>query len=793
MQEQNGEENPITFVELISQKSLSKYIYFSEDNNKNETKIEELLENDDNFNDLKTNRHSRYLKILTTDNIKKLINYCLNPKQYLKTQSPKIIRYPYYSCQILCSQNVLFFTKSIKKIQESNRVKKEKDDEFKINDKEDGNSRFRSKSFEEIHVDSFKDEIEEEEKIEEQSEKIEEDFYHFKRDFGNEEKYIQINETEYQKDSISKKLEKDYNEKEKNIIDEIIGEIFNMLDFSKEEPTFMGYFQKIINYLLFNESKVFFEFLFKEADKVENSLNKLLINLESAAIQNILENILNKLFDEEFTEKDMKNSKYIYIIKKIIEELKKDKKYEKAQFMCELIINTIINNTDTQLIDLAFKKEISIKEYNNQVNEIESKKNVNLITELKYIINKIIYNKEHKENIEKEEKYDEAMIGILQILCQLNSIIINSFGESSYFQKNYNYIDFEIFTYKKVNAFEYQYTIKKIKSNKKIFAAFKNNIFFYFDEIGDIYNTIKEDIKNKYNKFVNKKNNDSNNFRQFGMNHLQEWKYILSVLKLYIYSFYAVEEFSSENKYFVDEELFKIMITYHFDYPHNNIYQNLFIEIIKLICNEKCPEKIVLPFLKTKSQKQNNLIYKIIKNIKEDINNKNDKYKILLGTNIEVLRLFSSSFNPYILKIFESFQIDNMIKDIFTNSISPKYERKLLDDYDYSDSEIFNSDNDLNDTFDGNDENIKRKYESFQKIIQKFLEKYKKRKNKIDTKNNINEKQKVKNYEIEDIMYTLKEKKIIKYGNEENDFIIEMRMKFELKEEDISSSSSSED
>lgn len=401
--------------------------------------------------------------------------------------------------------------------------------------------------------------------------------------------------------------------------------------------------------------------------------------------------------------------------------------------------------------------------------------------------------KKKKEIEFNKDNYEKAIIGILQILCQLNSIIINSFSESFYFQKNSNNIDFDINVYQKINTFEYQYTMKKVKSNKNIFQAFNNNIDFYFDEVNNIYNIIKEDIKNKYKEYKDKKHSVYNKIKKFGIIHLHEWKFILSVLKLYIYSFYSIEYFSYDNNYFIDEELFKIMVTYYFDYPDNSIYQNIFLEIIKLICNERCPEKIVLPFLKSKSQKQNSLIYKIIKNIKEDIKSKNDKYKNLNGINIEILKLFSSSFNPYILNSIENLKIDSMIKDLYNKFISPKYERKLNDYYDYSDSEIFNSDNDKNDTFDGNDEGLKRKYESFEKIIQKFIEKYKKRKKQIDNKSNINEKYIIKKYEIEEISITIKEKREIKYEKEEKHFSIERKSEFECEEKKHSSDSSSDE
>ena len=83
---------------------------------KNELNIEELLRNDECINDLETNLKSRYIKIMTIENIKKLIKYCLIPNA-INTENSKLkLRYSYYSCQILCSRNGLYFSNSIKNI-----------------------------------------------------------------------------------------------------------------------------------------------------------------------------------------------------------------------------------------------------------------------------------------------------------------------------------------------------------------------------------------------------------------------------------------------------------------------------------------------------------------------------------------------------------------------------------------------------------------------------------------------------------------------------------------------------
>ena len=87
---------------------------------KNQLKIEEVLMSDECINDLKMDIRSKFKKIITTSNIIKLISFCLNPNVYKDYDSNAVLRYPYYSCELLCSPCILNFKKSIKSIKEAN-------------------------------------------------------------------------------------------------------------------------------------------------------------------------------------------------------------------------------------------------------------------------------------------------------------------------------------------------------------------------------------------------------------------------------------------------------------------------------------------------------------------------------------------------------------------------------------------------------------------------------------------------------------------------------------------------
>ena len=792
MKKQNG--NPKNLAIIIEDKKpidLFSQNSHSNDNQKKdreEIPIEILLENDELFNDLRTKSNSQYLKLITLLNILKLIDYCLKPNSILNKESKKYQRYPYYSCLLLCSDSILLFSKSINHIKNSSLAKINKENEenkenkiehIKENDKidslpeqkiKDNNSDYSNQPIINLTSEEIFDNMNSGMYNYEEEDKNFDDFFNFKNDFEENEKYVAISETEIKIDTISKKKINEYDEEEKKIINNILDEIFKFLDFKyPDDQTYMGYFQKIVNYLLFNESDIILNYLFKEPNPI---IKKFYKHLDKAAIQNIIENILNILADKEENINNIKESKYIFIIQDILQELNKDTKFDKAEFCCELIINTLINNSDTQLIALIFNKDN------------------NIIIKLKVFL-EIIINKENFKKINKENN-DKAIIGISQIICQLNNILISSFNESLYYRKNKNTINFVINDFKNSNKFEYQYFRKKNISFKKIFEAFQINIYLYYNDLNIIFNLIKEDIYKKYNEYKEYKH------LKFGLRHLYEWKLIASILQIYIYSFYTIDNLNNDdinNKYFNDKKLFKIMIKNYFNFPKNNLYHTIFIEIIKIICNEKCPEYLVIPFLKDKNNKRNKFIYKIIKNIKElNKNEKNNNNNLLLGTNIEILRLLYLSSNPYIINIFEKYETDKIYKNNFIDYINPKLERDILDEWEYTFFEIFNNENDNNKTFDGNDIDAKKNYDSFQNTIQIYLNKCKNDKRDFTKNNNIENnfnhiiniqtkvKEKSDSYSNSNYLNIIKENKIFEFIEKKENFGINVETKFDLEE-----------
>ena len=679
---------------------------------KNELEIQDVLLNDDCINDLIKNKNSKFRKIITIENIKKLIGFCLFPDENQNEYSKVQLRFPYYSCQILCSQCVLLFDESIENIK-SNMKKKSELSISNIN-----NESLSSEIGDEKN-DNLDNYLSNDEQEKFQINSNEEDYFEEVKESREKEnnelddKYIEIlNEQTYNspiKNLINKRSSLDFEQQDKDLINEILDKLFKFLDLdsSRINDTCMGYFRKMINYLLKEEEDIIFEYFYKNS-----IINKLIKFINNISIKNILEYILNKISDNSLSNDNIKKLNYKDILKDLWRELIKDDKYEKAEYICELITNTLIINSDKELCEIIFENKSSMK------NVIKLIKTINDI----------------KNN-------SKIIISIIKMLCQLNMVIINSFKESDLFFETFNLNeDFNCnLNIVKMNSIEN--LCNKSVSTKRIFESFSQNILNFFDVINDIFNLIKEDIKIRWEKI--KDTNNSTNINGIGLKYLYELKFIFSTLKLYIYCFYSINDNIMESyfikrkkKYFSDNEFYSILFRFYFIYKYNNIFQSDFIEIIKLICSKKCPGYLTNYFLyKNDGQnEENNYINLFIESFQNE--NKNKKDHLLRGPDFEILKLFFCSNNIYILEYLNKNSLVKDFKKLFMNILYDKWETRLSENHMYSNYEIFNEELDNDDTFDGKDCDEKKYAKSFQEMIEYCLKEYEDIKIEYNNRNN---------------------------------------------------------
>ena len=678
---------------------------------KNELTIEDILNNNECINDLKTNPNSKYQTILSTKNISKLIDYCIYPSKSKADISYKTLRYPYYSCETLCSPCILHFSKSIKNIREANTLQnkvEKSDDKKSIEENELNISNFESQAED---GEAIPYDFPQSKEYQEQNDLMAYQVY----DDYNVERFqdlieLQKVETELQQNTMEAAKKSEYNEEEREIIKEILDKIFGFLDLKFYlDETYVGYFQKIVNFLLLNEPRILLYYLYSENNLV---IKKFYRHMGNASIENIFENILNYISDEENSDNNynsnISESKFNMIIIELLDEIgcKINKEYDnnnendiinyyedknKIEFICEIIINTLINNTEKNFIELIFlSNEIFMKRF-----ELLIKKAVNLEFVDNYLNNK-----------------KTLIINLIEILLEINTVIMNSNNIENDYKE-----DMSFFTnpYKKIKKFENQYFCKKVIKYENIYKAFNDNRNNYMSSIKNIFESIKDDILQYPYLESNKEN------KGLSLMILHEWKYILSCIKLFIFQFYSIENFEiiDYTKDFYDKRLFDLSMKLYKEYPKNNLYQNIFIDMIKIINYEKTPKYLIGHFINNKNN--------FIENIENIIDSK-DKFNLLLGPNIQILLLFFNSQNPVCIQFFNDYNNNKnkiIYKKKFENLIKPRFTREFRDIFEFTENEIFSDLNDSLDTFDGNDiDSISKiKFESLKSITKNFLDK----------------------------------------------------------------------
>jgi hypothetical protein len=290
MKEKDGKMNAISQTSVSNIPTINSTIIsldlIKEKFQRGELTIKDILDNDECINDLRTNPISQYREMITSDNIKILIDYCLKCNMELKENSQSYLRYPYYSSQILCSSCVLLFKQSISNIRHSNNLKINKkylighEIENKVdNENLDNNIKNNDDLSDSLNQNYNRD-------------FNNDDAFNFIKDYENEieEKYVEsyknLTETDFQKKTNNNKSIIKYSDEDMKIIKEILSRIFDTLNCQKEEKflnenlTYWGYYKNIVNYLLIKNLFFLVKKFINFAKKKDNiSLMKLILYL----------------------------------------------------------------------------------------------------------------------------------------------------------------------------------------------------------------------------------------------------------------------------------------------------------------------------------------------------------------------------------------------------------------------------------------------------------------------------------------------------------------------------------
>ena len=528
--------------------------------------------------------------------------------------------------------------------EENNKEEKERKEENKESEKKEDNKEEKNvDKNEEKQEDKNDNKSFEDGKKEEKEEEGEEHLDDF---------VASINDIEEEKEDLEKENEEemiDEKENERIINEEILNHLFSFIDnkSSVENSVISSYFTKITNFLLKKNTKLILEYFFI---KNENTFNKFLSNIGQPSIANVIENILNALFDNIIPDTDIYFNKILSFILNLIS--KEETNDETVEAIYQLLTNSIIYNNKLKfchLIESSFIQELKdrIKKlYEDK--ERNSKKIMYVIVLITKMNNNILNNLENR--ITPNLNLDAGKVEIINI--------INNYDRNSYqyFSSNEN----------KINS-------------QNIFNVYLLNLQKYCMPLSEISLIVIEDLLNDNNLGKDKK--------KLGEYYIYQFEFICSVIDLFINNL----NFDVEQRTFTTEiinqlektKIFKKINELYFIYKENNMFSNIYSQIINIIINEQSPKELIDNILLTEENNQDkNLVNLIINDIITNLKyiyeeSKNEMYSLSFSHQINILNYIFSSNNIYIKEIIEKMPNSKFFYEMMVKNIMNQFNKKL--------------------------------------------------------------------------------------------------------------------
>ena len=571
------------------------------------------------------------------------------------------------------NENINEEKKEEEKKNENIKEEKKEEENKENEEKKDKNKEEENKENEEIKIENETKEEKEFEKKETKNQK--KNTYHKKNK-------LQIQEVDFEGDFIEDDFE--LSEKEKEIAlakaelealeneKEDYSDLYDLFDylfkFLDEEPSnenyvLMGYFSKIVKNLLKVNSEILINYIY---DNNIIILEKLIKHINRKAIGVIFENIIMNI-NNMFGNKDNIITSCKYLIDALNNENVDENGFE---VIYDVLVNSIIN-CNKQSFHFFISNE-GILEKLNEIFEKFTLKNeemkiINLL-KLQIKINDEILNN-FKKKITPNFNNDQAENEITSIIRALDkggdiySSLTSIKNDDIYYGENIIYTNPERL-------------IKYLNKSCKVI-------------IDDI---MKEDEDKKEKCLVNAFSDEK--IKKLGIKNYYEYECLKTILDLYI-NFYQndnlIDNLNSSLQIIINSKIYEKMIKIYFDYPMNNLYQNLFDQIIQISINSISPEILINSIFKINSDSKQNLIYLIIiqniVNLNEfKFEKSNNKMRpILLASNTNILKNIFTSENKYLKSIYEN---DNSIQIFALNFIprvSEQFEKKLMQESKESD------------------------------------------------------------------------------------------------------------
>ena len=608
--------------------------------NKNELTVEDVLDEDEIIQDIKTNQNTQFIPFFSNEVIRKLIDY--STKMPIIDDQKKGHKFPFNATEILCCDNNDILERFFNEIKIS-----EDDDSDDEENEEDEEKKDDEKKEEEKKKEEENKEEEKKEKEEKKEEKKKEEEKKEKEEKKEEEKKEEEKKEEEKKDENPlsminliqdkiEEIEKEKKEKKYKIIYDNIDYFFSFLTTPSTDDNYVliGYFTKIFNHLIQAKGQIIMSYMFNYHPEY---LTGLINHLNRRGIGECVKNIL--LFNQDIQDLD---SLKISFCQKIINELNNTNNDDKFVWITDTLINSISNKDFFNL----FMSNIDL---------------------LKLIFSILYKNLNNNNNCR----------ALLNLLIKINENILSNFDNlvtANLIQEN----PMDIFS----NMYSYNNYMEEDKNfNEKNFDNLKNNISNLFNSIKESNFNFLEDL-NQFDEGEMLTTFQTTQ-KKLGLKKLSQIEYFRTFIDIIINSnsnIFFQNEIEELIKIANDKKIFWNINDIFFNYEFNNIFQIYYLQIINSILNKFSPELLVKYFFNNNERKLIQLLIDhLINNNKFDFGFSRKTNNCYLPFEIKILNEINESENEYIKQLIKDDSDFKVINEVLVNQINCLFTQKLLE------------------------------------------------------------------------------------------------------------------
>ena len=590
-----------------------------------ELTLEDILNEDNIIQDIKSNNDSKFINFFNNEKIQKLIDYST---KFPSSDDHNIgYKYPFNSTEILCSDNTNF-----QKILLAEKPFKSGE---KLGNKEILKrvikSGFFTKIYNVINNNKIGDKKENENEDEENGDKSEDS------DESEEENNDEKNNEE------GNKGEKTNKKNEIKFIYENLDYLLTFLkesDRTKENYVLVGYFYKILNSLINIHQMKIIDYLLDYPKKEENDILSLLIkHMNRKSMSNIVQKLL--IFDEEMMSKY--DDKKLELLSKIFVELDITDEKNKYDCICDCICS-IINNR--QFFDLFMtKKELLEKIYN------------------------ILF------DCKINDKYNS----LLKLLIKINENILQHFPV--HYTETNNENNNDMMNINNDNACSLD---KSVSSPDDNLDTLKNYLLTLFNILEKNQFSFLDDFKSNENyeftaTYMEKQ-------KKIGIKKILETEYLKTLVDVLVNSYasrYHDDNIEQLIKICNEKNIFWNLHDLFFNFPFSNIFQIYYNQIVKIVLNENSPNSLIDAFLTEGMGSKRNLIELYIDKVFSDMKfifklTNTQSLNPIFSYMITILNKIFTCQNLYVKSTIEKSKDLSVFHEVLVQEIDSIFNQKLL-------------------------------------------------------------------------------------------------------------------